>query len=569
MVARRVSCGFTLAAAFVAVPLRAQSIVRVDVANDGSESPGLSGGVDVSDDGTKVIFWTDADGLDPADVNGFYDVLLRDLVAETTTLVSVGKNGEFGDGDSRGARISGDGKFVAFASAATNLVGNDVNQVTDVFLRDLVAGTTRRVSVADDESSANGPSGIVAISGDGNRVLFVSDATNLVAGDTNGRRDLFLRDVAAKTTIRVSVAADGTEGDGEAQDGDLSRDGQFAVFVSDSTNLVPGDTNQWPDAFVCDLATGAVERVSVRSDGSELEYGGGIGISGVPTVAISADGRFAAFTTFQYDVVPGDDNGTADAFLRDRSAGTTTPVSVDSNGQFADAGVSTFGSFPSAITADGRFVLFQSTGRLASGDDGDRYRDDVYVRDGELAMTTRQSNTSSGIRGDDASGGARMSADGSRVAFVSRATDLIAGHPMSGSCALLLTRPLRAPASSIYGAGLAGSLGVPALALAAPPLLNQPYDVSIGNSSAQWTVALLLIGTQQVQIPTRLGGDLLVDPLWTQLLVLPSGGDHVTGTMPPEERLASMSLELQALQLDAGAVRGVSFTPGLEIQAGF
>src|SRR5262249_7106535 len=198
---------------------------------------------------------------------------------------------------------------------------------------------------------------------------------------------------------------------------------------------------------------------------------------------------------------------------------------------------------------DGRFVLFDSMGRLASGDDGDRYRFDVYVRDRTLAMTTRQSNDAAGLRGDDASLGSRMTADGSRVAFASLATDLIAGHPTSGSCAFLLTRPLRDPASSSYGSGFAGSLGVPSLTIAAPPLLNQPYDVAIENSSAQWTVALLLIGTLQAQIPTRLGGDLLVDPLWTQLLVLPPGGDHLVGTMPPEERLASTSVDLQVLQL--------------------
>jgi hypothetical protein len=370
------------------------------------------------------------------------------------------------------------------------------------------------------------------------------------------------------TTIRVSTAADGTEGNDASFGGDLSRDGQVVAFLSVATNLVPGDTNQWADAFVHDLAANTLERVSVRSDGSELTYGAE-DVFDRNGVALSPDGRLAAFATFQDDLAPGDDNGAVDTFLRDRSAGTTTPVSVDSQGRFADAGASTFGSIPSAISTDGRFVLFDSMGRLASGDDGDRYRWDVYVRDRTLAMTTRQSNDPAGLRGDDSSSGSRMSADGSHVAFCGWATDLIAGHPTSGSCAFLLTRPLRDPASSSYGAGLAGSLGVPSLALAAPPLLNQPYDILIDNSSAQWTVALLLIGTQQAQIPTRLGGDLLVDPLWTQFLVLPPGGEHVLGTMPPEERLASMSVELQALQLDSGAVHGASFTPGLEIQAGF
>jgi Tol biopolymer transport system component len=546
----------------------AQSIVRIDVASDGSETTGQAFDVDVCDDGTKVVFSTSADGLDPADVNGFSDVLLRDLVAGTTTLVSVRTNGDFGNERSLHPRISADGRFVAFSSVASNLILRDQNHAGDVFLRDLAAGTTRRVSVATDGTEADGSSDLVAISGDGNRVLFSSGATNLVAGDTNGTLDLFLRDVAAKTTIRVSTAADGTEGDGPSWLGDLSRDGQSVAFISAATNLVPDDRNQYEDAFVHDLAAGIVERVSVRSDGSELAFGISWWFDG-DFVAISADGRLATFATYQDDVAPGDVNNASDVFLRDRVAGTTTAVSVDSQGQFCASGQNSVGSIATAISADGRFVLFDSAAHLTSDDDpvGDEL--DVYVRDRALAMTTRQSNDPAGVSGDGSSKRSRMSADGSRIAFSSRATNLIEGHPTSGTCAFLRTRTLRPSASANYGAGYASTFGVPSLTIAALPLLNQPYDIAIENSSAQWTVALLLIGTQQDQIPTRLGGDLLVDPLWTQFLVLPPGGEQLTGTLPPDERLAAMSLQFQALQLDSGAVHGASFTPGLEIQAGF
>jgi Tol biopolymer transport system component len=179
--------------AISAASAHAQSIVRIDVADDGSESPGWVESVDVSDDGTRVAFATYVDGIDPLDVNGREDILLRDLVAGTTRLVSVRTSGVQATGNSRLPRISGDGKFVAFHSDARNLVNFDTNGVTDVFLRDLAAGTTQRVSVASDGTEGNGWSSLAAISVDGNLVLYLSASTNLVAGDTNGAFDVFVR----------------------------------------------------------------------------------------------------------------------------------------------------------------------------------------------------------------------------------------------------------------------------------------------------------------------------------------------------------------------------------------
>src|SRR5262249_34191705 len=140
---------------------------------------------------------------------------------------------------------------------------------------------------------------------------------------------------------------------------------------------------------------------------------------------------------------------------------------------------------------------------------------DVYVRDRTLAMTTRQSDDPTGSAGNDASFGSRMTPDGRQIAFVSRATNLIDGHATQGSCAFLRTRRFRTAANSGYGSGLAGAFGVPSFGLAAAPVLNQPYDVALGNSSAKWTLALFLIGTQSQDLPSGLGGDLLVVPTWT------------------------------------------------------
>jgi Tol biopolymer transport system component len=501
-----VAAAYVVACVTTAAPLHAQSIVRVDVANDGTETYGGTTAVDVCDDATKVAFATYADGLDPNDVNGFSDVLLRDLAAGTTKLVSVQTNGNPGNDASSNPRISADGRFVAFDSRATNFaVGGDANGVQDVFLRDLVAGTTMRVSVGNDGSEADGYSTLMAISADGQRILFLSDADNLVAGDTN----------------------------------------------------------HTGDAFVKDLATGSVVRASVDSNGGELSWGAGYSGS-----VISGDGTLVAFESFQPDLAPNDDNGVTDTFLRDLVAGTTSIVSLDSNGSVSAAEWK--GSSPAAISSDGRFVLLGSDAYTLAGGQVNRNDgyDDVYVRDRALAMTTRQSDNPQGVAGNAMSFVGSMSPDGLHVAFTSNATDLIEGS-VGGTCAFLLTRPLRGATSSNYGDGLAGTLGVPSLSVAAPPILNQPLDLHLDDSLGTWTVAFLMIGTAPAQIPTQLGGDLLVEFDWSLLVAVAPAGFDLRGTLPPDERLAATRLCFQAIELDAGAPHGVSFTAGLELDPGF
>jgi len=564
-----VAAGIGVASVTTAESLYAQSIVRLDVANDGTETYGGATAVDVCDDATKVVFATNVDGFDPTDVNGFGDVLLRDLAAGTTTLVSVWTNGNPGNQASSNPRISADGLFVAFDSDATNfVVGGDGNGVTDVFLRDLVAGTTTRVSVADDGSEANGASSLVAISGDGQRILFLSDASKLVANDRNGKSDLFLRDVAAGTTIRVSTAADGTEADRAMFGGDLSSDGQVVLMITDATNLVPGDTNHVVDVFVHDLVAGTVVRASVASNGGELSWGSERNFDDFGA-ALSRDGRAVLFSTHQFDLVPNDWNEASDVFLRDLAAGTTTIVSVDSNGDVAAANDKRYGTFAHGLSSDRRFILLEGdAATLAANGNFDARAWDVYVRDQELAMTTRQSNDPHGFAGNWPSSGSRMTPDARHVVFVSSATDLIDGDPTYGPCVFMVTRPLRDATADPYGNGFAGTLGVPQLSASAPRL-NQPCDVTLGNSSGAWTVALLMTGTDPAQIPTALGGDLLVEPIWSRLVSVPAAGFDLATSLPPDERLAALDFYLQALELDPGAAHGVSFTTGLALRVGF
>jgi Tol biopolymer transport system component len=484
--------------------------------------------------------------------------------------VSVGSHGELGDGDSSRPCITPDGRFVAFESVATTLVDGDKNGAMDVFVRDRVAGTTTRVSVASDGTEANSACYVDAISADGDLVLFESYASNLVADDTNDFTDLFVRDVEAGTTIRVSTAADGTEGDLGCYGGDLSRDGRFVAFASYSSNLVPGDTNGRIDVFVRDLVDGTVTRVSVDSNGAEFETGGGMPGVARSGIAFSPDGTLVAFPSLEAASGSGDDNDAYDVFVRDRVQGTTTVVSTDSNGKFSRSGRNGQGSWANGVSSDGRLILMDSAAlELAANENTNSGTLDVYVRDRVLAMTTRQSNDPADSAGNAPSSGSRMTSDGRHVVFVSDATNLIDGHTTQGRCAYLRTRPDRTATSSGYGSGLAGTLGVPSFDLVAPPVLNQPYDVVLGNSLGKWTLALFLIGTQSQDVPSGLGGDLLVVPQWTQLFVVGPAGFDLVGTVPPEERLTTLSCFLQALELDAGAPKGVSFTAGLELDVGF
>jgi Tol biopolymer transport system component len=565
---RAFAYSFFLVASF-GVRAHAQSIVRIDVANDGSETPGGVTSVDVSADGTKVVFASDAYGLDPADVNYFRDVLVRDLAAGTTTLVSTRSNGRLGDGHSDHPRISADGRIVAFESDATDLVGMDRNGKRDVFVKELATGITKRVSVASDGTEADGASAMLAISADGHLVLFSSAADNLVAGDTNGWADVFLRDLAAGTTVRVSTASDGTEVDYGADGGDLTPDGRFLVLSSFASNLVPGDTNWTTDTFVKDLTTGAVVRASVDANGAELTDGSYSFVGG--SGAITTDGRRVFFATLD-GIDANDTKLGSDVYVRDLDANTTTPISLDSDGAFSPLLNPYYGSFPRAVSADGRFVLFDSSAAYLVSTDGNPDLNEhfnVFIRDRDRAMTTRQSNAFDGARSDGTSDGARMTPDGLRVAFVSNSTNLIDGDPTAGSCAFLVTRQPRDASSNNYGTGIAGTHGVPGIAVSGPPWLNAPIDLVVDNSLGRWTSGLLVIGTESADLPTGFGGDLLVAPLWTPFVAIDPGGLVVSAKFPPLERFASSSLFVQVLEFDPGAVEGVSFTAGLELRGGF
>ncbi|MDP8958392.1 MAG: hypothetical protein M3N51_04135, partial [Actinomycetota bacterium] len=219
---------------------------------------------------------------------------------QVTERVSVASNGGQGDGISVDAAISADGRYVAFDSTASNLVGGDTNGAIDVFVRDRVSGTTERVSLASNEAQGNGHSGDPDISADGRYVAFGSSAPNLVVNDFNGEGDVFVRDRSRGATERVSVAPDGTSGNDYSFPGVISADGRYVAFWSIASNLVPGDTNGAGDVFVRDRVTGTTELVSVAkgTQGNGASYG----------PAISAGGRYVGFESDASNLVEGDTN---------------------------------------------------------------------------------------------------------------------------------------------------------------------------------------------------------------------------------------------------------------------
>jgi Tol biopolymer transport system component len=235
-----------------------------NAATDDSDTPSVSA------DGRYIAFGSAGANLVPGDTNGRGDVFVRDRDSGTTTRVSVA-GGVQGNADSGYPEITPDGRFVAFESLATNFVPVDGNRSSDIFLVDRDTGSLQRVSVSSGGGEANGRSFEPAISDDGRFVAFWSDADNLVPDDDNASYDVFVHDVDSRITQRVSVGPNGVQGNADSVGTSMSADARFVGFDSDASNLVAGDTNGVRDAFVHDRATGITERISVANDGAQSE----------------------------------------------------------------------------------------------------------------------------------------------------------------------------------------------------------------------------------------------------------------------------------------------------------
>jgi len=404
--------------------------IRISLSSSGEEaahtvdpdSPVQSAPLALSGNGRYVVFASNADNFAAGSTAAPNQLYVRDLVNGLTTAVSVDSSGALANDLNAEAAISADGRYVAFSSSASNLVPNDTNLTYDIFVRDREAGTTSRVSVNSGGEEAGGvdfPASFrPSLSADGQLVTFQSDASNLVSGDDNASTDIFVRDLANATTALVSTGADGTPANSSSSSAALSADGRYVLFQSGASNLVVDDTNEQMDLFVRDLTVATTTRVNVAENKAEPNASSSDG-------AISADGEYIAYSSSASNIVNGDHNDRSDVFVRARARPKTLLVSAArliSQTASGGSGVAR----DRALSANGRFVAFHSNASILVDDDTNQ-NTDVFLRDTEAALTTLISRGVAGEPANSSSSGAAISATGRYVAYQSFAGNLVPG----------------------------------------------------------------------------------------------------------------------------------------------
>ena len=355
---------------------------RVSVASDGSEANAFSVEPSISGNGRIVAFQSRSSNLAPGKTTNVFDIFVHDSDAGITKRVSATPAPEGGQGDSSSLspNVSEDGRFIAFHSDATNLAPGDTNGATDVFVHDLLQGTTALVSVNSEGSQGDHSSLFPSISSDGRYVVFQSWADNLAAGEIVSYAHIYVRDRVNGAIMRVSVSSEGIASDGDSRFPAISRDGRFVDFSSEGSNLVPGDSNDASDIFVHDLEGGTTVRVSLDSDGSQGRRGPTSMRRGSYAPRISSDGRFVTFLSEAAGLVHDDKNDVTDVFLHDVHTGITKRLSIAVDGTPG----STSSALP-AISQDGRFIVFHSTAsNLVPGSDINGSLSDVFVTSNPL-----------------------------------------------------------------------------------------------------------------------------------------------------------------------------------------
>ena len=422
-------------AGVLANPVSAQVIERISVDSNENQGTGASWVPQstrvVSTDGRFVVFSSDADDLVANDTNGVSDVFLRDRLLGTTVRISVNKDdGGDASGPSDTPSINSTGRFIAFASLAGDLVEGDNNVYLDVYVYDRIADVMTRASVAATGGEPNGDSKDPFLSGDGRYVSFSSSATNLVPEGANTNVDIYVRDLFLEETTKVSVRPGGVFTEANSWNPAISADGRHVAFTSGDDGLVPDDVTGPQDVFVRNLDTWAIERVSVSTAGDESNARNGV-------AAISADGGVVAWWSRADNLVDGDSNGQDDIFVRDRVAGTTNRVNISSEGEQAIGG----GSWHVTITDDGRFVVFLSDAGNLVDDDLNGFGD-VFSHDRETGIIRRHSLTPSGVGGDNYSRCPSVTPDGKYIAFESLASDFVADDDNLAQDAFLAWGPV-------------------------------------------------------------------------------------------------------------------------------
>ncbi|MBK7643013.1 MAG: PD40 domain-containing protein [Planctomycetes bacterium] len=414
-------------------------------------------GLCISDDGQFVAFETADSDIVPGDTNWYPDIFVRDRQMGTNDRVSLAFDGAQGDGGCYYPAISNGGRFVAYESVATNLVPGDTNGKEDVFVRDRLLGTTERVSISSSGAQGNGDSRLASISGDGRFVAFQSTATTFVPGDTNGRLDSFLHDRLTGITQRISVATDGSQGDADSGFPLVSADGRFVAFSSSASNLVPGFSGGYDLAYLRDLNLGTTQLVSIAQDGSQADY-----VS--YACGLSANGRYVCILSAATNLVPIPTPNQGETYVRDMRTGQTSVASTRSDGSYSNGAGS-----KSSISADGRFVVFESYatdyGPTDTNGTSDVFVKDLLATDFTSLCDPAQGNviacpcgnppsgTGRGCDNSSQTGGAILSAAGN--SYVSQDSLVFTSlYEKANATSLLLQGTALIPNGAVFGQGV-------------------------------------------------------------------------------------------------------------------
>lgn len=391
-------------------------ITRISVAVDGAQ--GNADSVishDISADGNLIVFSSWASNLVPNDTNDESDIFLYNRLTCAISRLSISTTNEQANSSSIDVSISNDGRFVAFTSFADNLIPGTPDHSAQIYVRDLQMDTLTMASVTSDEVPGSSISSMPFLSMDGRYVSFTTWST-LSPDDMDSDYDIYVRDLLLGETILASVNSDGVKANGRTIGGFLSVDGRYVLMDSEGTNMVEDDTNGALDSFVRDLLTGTTMRVSLSVSNEEIPIGTGAG-------GISSDGRYVVLTDASNAMIPNDNNNVYDVFIHDIATGNKRLISKAMNGGVGD-GHSEALIVPS-ISDNSRFAVFNSLASDLVPDDTNN-REDSFLYDLFTQKLYLISRAADGTLGNGASEYPTVSANG-YVVFVSQATNLVPG----------------------------------------------------------------------------------------------------------------------------------------------
>lgn len=494
----------------------AASTARLSISTKGELANGECYSPSISADGVVVAFISTATNLVTADSNGHPDVFVHDRGDQSTERASLGAGGADANAAALGCHVSGDGRFVVYHSAASNLASGDSNGLSDVFLWNRITKTTQCISVLPSGVAASGDSAGGSLSFDGSFVAFSSAAPDLISGDNNGDWDLFLWSSQTGSIELVSVGLAGGSGNAQShatgQNVVVSRDGRFVAFSSLASDLVNGDTNGKFDVFLRDRWAGITERVSLGASGVEANgnsFGGGM----------SDDGRIICFMGDATNLVSSATTPGVRGFVRDRVIGVTTALGINSIGVAAE-------SFSPGLDSTGDFVVYWSAdSSLVPGDTNNE--PDVFMEDLRTRSVVR---VNVGTFGQQSSAytplGASASRRGREVVFVSCAANLVAGGDGNGGAADVFVRSAAAMEPFVYCSSKQNSLGCqPFISASGWPCVGSsaPFQVSAASFLSN-TVGLFFYSTSNRTSVPFLGGTLCFGPPRRRTRVQSSGG---------------------------------------------